>query len=341
MSVVAVGAPSVKSGDIRVRSLPKAHLHLHFEHCICPDTLTEFASRYGVQLDDFYRFTTLSEFLRRSPILRRCVSDINDLQRICRELVREEAKDSVLYVEPMVNFLNWVPKFGDLDEVFHVVREAFSEAGEMHGVEVGIMMGFSRHRDSIEKVEELAHFAAEHARDGVVAFGFGGDETLAGPEQFVRACAIAREADLLIVPHAGEVMGADSIARTIELLHPDRVAHGVRAVEDPRVLRTLRDQNIACDVCPTSNLRLGVVSDIKRHPIKDMLDAGVKVTLNTDDPLEFGVRASDEYKLVREAFDFSDQRLAEIARTSVLVSGASQFTKERILHRIDNWLAEG
>lgn len=338
---IVFDSPSVKSGEARARTLPKAHLHLHLEHCVRPDTLDEFARQNGIHLDGFFRFATLAEFLDRSAVLRACITSLDDLRRICWELVEDEARDGVLYLEPMVGFHRWVPQLGSFEEVFHVVQEAFYEAGKEHNIEVGIMVGFSRHRDSLERVEQLARFAAVHAGDGVVAFGFGGNEELAGPEQFVQACDIARQAGLLIVPHAGEVVGPGSIAKAIELLQPDRIAHGVRAVEDPRVLQMIRDANITCDVCPTSNLRLGIVSDIRKHPIKHMLDMGVKVTLNADDPLEFGVRASNEYELVQDAFHLTEQELAEIAETSVRASGASQLTKERILQEIEDWLVEG
>lgn len=323
-----------------MRSLPKAHLHLHLEHCVRPETLRELADRNGVCLDTFFQFATLGEFLEHGAILRGCITRLDDLSRICRELIEDEANDGVRYLEPMVTLSRWVPQLGTFEEVFHTVQEALSNAGKEYGVEVGIMLGFSRHRDSLQTVQQLANFAALHTGDGVVSFGFGGDEMLAGPELFETACKIAREAGSFIVPHAGEVMGADSIAKTIELLQPKRIAHGVRAAESDEVLKLLAEKNIPCDVCPTSNLRLGVFSDIKKHPIKHMLDAGVKVTLNADDPLEFGVRASNEYELVRDEFNFSDKELAGIARTSVEYSGASQATRDRISQEIENWLAE-
>jgi len=189
-------------------------------------------------------------------------------------------------------------------------------------------------------VEELARFAARHAGDGVVAFGFGGDEERVGPEPFARACAIARAAGLLVVPHAGESLGAASVTAALDSLRPDRIAHGVRAVEDERVLARLAAEGVTCDVCPTSNLRLGVAPRIAEHPLRRMLEVGVPITLNADDPVDFGVTCGGEYALVREAFGLSDQQLAAIVQTSARAGGASAATKERIALGIGRWLAE-
>lgn len=325
--------------DERIRALPRAHLHLHFPRTIRPATLREFAERVGHSLEGFYAFTNLPEFLARPP-LSACITSAADLQRLCLELVEDEARDGVLYSEPMIVFHRLAPRFGSLDEVFRLMREAFVAASAAHGVEVGMMVGFSRHQDTPAEVEELARFAARYAGAGVVAFGFGGDEEQAGPEPFARACAIARAAGLLVVPHAGESMGAASVAAALDALRPDRIAHGVRAVEDERVLARLAEEGVTCDVCPTSNLRLGVSPRIEEHPLRRLLEAGVPITLNADDPVDFAVTCGEEYALVSQAFGLSGAHLAPIARTSARAGGASAATKERITRGIDRWLAD-
>lgn len=330
--------PLVQQGDARLCTLPKAHLHLHLEHSIRPATLAEFAARNGVVLHSFYTFTNLPEFLARGSVLRACITSPDDFRRICWEMVEDAARDGVLYLEPMAVLHRWVPRFGSLEEVFHLIREAFDEAQTAFGIEVGLMVGFSRHRDSLEEIEQLARFAAAHAGDGVVAFGFGGDEAAIGPQPFAPACTLARQAGLLIVPHAGETAGAESVAAAIQTVSPARIAHGVRAVEDPEVLTLLRERSITCDICPTSNLRLGVVSHIEAHPINQMIQSGVPITLNVDDPLEFWVTVSSEYALIRDTFHLSDTHMAQIATTSALASGASTHTKSRLLQGIQQWL---
>ncbi|HVA90903.1 MAG TPA: adenosine deaminase [Chloroflexota bacterium] len=323
--------------DARIRALPKAHLHLHFPRTIRLSTLTEFAAREGISLDGFHQFTNLSEFLGRRPI-NECITKAEDVQRLCREMVEDEARDGVLYSEPMIVLDRYLPRFGTLDEVFRLMRDAFTQAGRDLGVEIGIMIGFSRHGHSVAAVEALARFAAGYAGDGVVAFGFGGDEERVGPEPFVRACAIARAAGLLVVPHAGEAVGAAGVTAALDALRPDRIAHGVRAAEDERVLARLAEERVTCDVCPTSNVRLGVVAGIEQHPLPRMIEAGVAVTLNADDPVDFGVTCSGEYALARDVFSLSDQQLAAIAETSAQAGGASPAVKQRIMQGIQRWL---
>jgi adenosine deaminase len=151
-----------------IRALPKAHLHLHFPRTIRPGTLRELAAREGISLDGFFEFGSLVEFLGRRPI-GACITRPEDLQRICREMVEDAARDGVLYAEPMVVLHSYTPRFGTLDETYRLLRDAFDEAGADLGVEVGIMIGFNRHGDSVDLAEELARFAARRAGDGVTA----------------------------------------------------------------------------------------------------------------------------------------------------------------------------
>ena len=224
------------------------------------------------------------------------------------------------------------------EEVFAIQDEAMRAASAATGVQVGYMFGILRH-DSAEDAETIARFAAERADRGVVALGLAGDETIGTLETFRRAFEIAREAGLLVVPHAGESVGPESVRTALDLLKPDRIAHGVRAVEDGEVLRRLADEGVTCDVCPTSNIKLGVCSEIAAHQLPAMLEAGVPITINADDQLFFGPKVAEEYALVRDAFGLTDEQLAEIARTSARASGASAGTVARMLEGIDAWLA--
>ena len=328
----------VHSIDDRLRTLPKAHLHLHLHHCVRQSTFLALARREGISLVSFYRFSSLTEFLARAGIVGACLTHPHDVRRLCYELVEDEAHDGVGYIEPMISFRRFVPQFGSINQVFRLIQASFREAERTFGVEVGVMVGFGRDNTTSAEAEELARFAAAYAGDGVVAFGFGGDETRVGPEAFAPACAIARAAGLLVVPHAGEVAGAEGVRRALDVLQPDRIAHGVRAVEDAHVMTRLRTEGVTCDICPTSNVRLGVVSGMMEHPIKDLLAAGVPVTLNADDPLDFDTTATREYTLVRDAFRLSDEHMARIAVTSVRASGASAKTKERMLQGIQRWI---
>ncbi|MEX2555427.1 MAG: adenosine deaminase [Actinomycetota bacterium] len=318
-------------------TLPKAHLHIHLDGAARPETMAELAGRAGLTGTSFGTCTDWPSFLGEMVAGFLAISTLEDLTRICREFVEDEAAQGCLYTEAIIAPLVWA-KLGSPDEVFASIREATFGAAEELGVEVRFQVAALRDLPP-EVAEDSARFAAEHAGDGIVAFGLAGSEAPFPPQPFARAFAVAREAGLLSVPHAGEMAGADSVEAAIDLLGADRIAHGVRAVEDPAVLRRLADEKITCDVCPTSNVRLGVAADIGSHPIARMLAAGVPVTINADDPLQFGSGAGNEYEIVRRTFGLSDDDLAAIARTSVHASGATAETKARMLAGIEAWLA--
>lgn len=330
----------MKTAGRSLIDLPKAHLHAHLIPSARAGTVREFAESSGVDIADIWQYQGLTEFLVNCQRVVELLRTPDDLARVCREFVEDEAAQGVAYSQPMlgVNVNYFARQFQlSVEEIFAIQDEAFRAATRRTGVEIGYMLGIIRHQPA-EAAEEIAQFAAAHADRGVAALGIAGDEHQYGLAPFQRACAIAREAGLLIVPHAGEVAGPDKVREALDLLRPHRVAHGVRAMEDPDLARRLASEGIACDVCVTSNVRLGVVPDIASHPLPAMLAAGVPVTLNADDQLLFESPVASEYRIVRDAFSLSDEDLAAIARTSARVSGAPPATVDRIITAIDAWL---
>ena len=322
-----------------VFTLPKAHLHAHLIPSARPETMRELAERYDVDLSDAWTFSNLSEFVVRSVIAFQLIRTPDDLARLCREFVEDEATQGVAYTEPMIGVYFFARQFGlSPEEIFAIQDEAMRAATAATGVQVGYMFGILRH-DSPGDAEAIARFAAERADRGVVALGIAGDESIGSLATFRRAFEIAREAGLLVVPHAGESVGPESVREALDVLKPDRIAHGVRAVEDAEVLRRLADEGVTCDVCPTSNVKLGVCSEIAAHQLPAMLEAGVPLTINADDQLFFGPKVAEEYELVRQAFALTDEQLAEIARTSARASGGPDGTIAKLLDSIDAWLA--
>jgi adenosine deaminase len=321
--------------DRDLRTLPKAHLHLHLEGSARPETVGELAARNGVALDDLRAFSTLPEFLERYALAVAAITKGEDLERICYELLVDEAAQGVRWCEPHVEPQLYAPTIGSLDEVWGHMKAGFARAAERTHVGWGVVVGHNRALP-VDQAESMATWAAEHRRDGVVGFGLVGDEQAAGPAPFARACAIAAEAGLLVVPHAGETVGPESVVGALGL-GADRLAHGVRAVEDRELLARLADEEVTCDVCPTSNVRLSVVGHVDEHPLPVLLEAGVPVTLGSDDQLFFGSQVAGEYEVARRAWGLSDTELADIARTSALASGAPKATKAGILSAIDDW----
>jgi adenosine deaminase len=311
------------------------------EGSIRPATLRELAARRGVSLEDFWAFQDESGFYDRYVLVSDLLAQPEDLVRVCRELVEDEAAEGVAYTQPGIAPVVYTPRFGTLADVFELCAEGFAQGSEATGVEVGPMIEVDVSR-SIGEAEALATFAAERRSRGVAAFGIA---TAFDPKPdyrpFVRTSEIAREAGLLFVPHAGEHDPPDTVRQSLELLRADRIAHGIRAVEDPALLRRMAEDKVACDVCPTSNVRLKAVPNLEAHPLPQMLDAGVPVTINADDPLFFGSGVAAEYELVRTAFGLADKNLAAIAHTSADVSGADERVIARIHQDIDRWLSTG
>lgn len=318
-------------------ALPKAHLHLHLEGSARPATVEQLAARAGVELDDLQSYSSLSEFVERYRIAVDAITEPADLERVCYELILDEAAQGVLWTEPMVAPQFYEPAFGSIDDVWATMKTGFERGAAETGVRWGVLVGHVR-TEPVALAETMATWAAEHAGDGVVGFGIAGDERLVGPQRFGRAFDIAAEAGLLLVPHAGETVGPEGIHAALSL-GADRLAHGVRAVEDPDLLRRLATLGVTCDVSPTSNLRLSVYESIEQHPLPQLLQAGVPVSLNSDAQLFFESQVTDEYELARSAFGLSDDDLASIARTSSWASGAPPMVKARMEAAIDGWLA--
>lgn len=232
---------------------------------------------------------------------------------------------------------DWGPGGASEAEILNlVIDEGRAVAGRL-GIGFGVMVTAVRDRGPAVAVL-LARLAARRAGDGVVAFGLAGDEALYPPEPFAEAFAVARGAGLMSVPHAGEHAGPDSVRAALDLLGAHRISHGVRAVEDPALVARLAVEEVALDICPTSNVLLGVARSLAEHPLPRLLDAGVRCTLNADDSLLFGPGLLAEYDNARTAIGLDDTRLAALARCSLEASGAPRDLVDRALKDIDAWL---
>ena len=184
----------------------------------------------------------------------------------------------------------------------------------------------------------LARLAAQYAGRGVVGFGLSNDERRGRTDDFAPAFAIAERAGLALVPHGGELLGPASVRTCLDALHADRLGHGVRSAEDPAVLEQVVDRGVALEVCPVSNVALGVYSDLSSVPLPRLLEAGATVALGADDPLLFGSRLAGQYATMRAAHDLTDEQLAGLAAMSVRASYAPDDTKRVLLREIDAWL---
>jgi adenosine deaminase len=242
-----------------------------------------------------------------------------------------------VWVEPSLGPANHRDRLGTDHDVVAVVLEEGRRAARERGVGFGLMIAAARDRGVVEAVA-AARLAVDFADAGVVSFGLDADEAAFPPEPFGPAFDLAAQAGLICAPHAGEFAGPASVRAAIEVLHARRVLHGVRAVEDPDLLREVAERGVCFDVCLTSNVKLGVVPTLEQHPLPALLAAGVPCSLGADDPLLFGASLLDEYGHARTTLGLDDAQLAEIARVSLRSGGAPSALRERALAGVDGWL---
>ena len=321
-----------------LRALPKAHLHLHLEGAMRPSTLAELADRAGITVPEIRGYGSFTAFADTYLAACRVLRSREDFDRLVYEVVEDSVLDGAVWVEPSFYAPHHRDGFGPDEEIIDMVLEAAASAADRLGVGVGVMVAADRTVDPPVAVEQ-ARIAATRVGAGVVSFGLANDETIGPPEPFAEAFAIAKEAGLLSVPHAGELVGPASVWGALDTLDPDRIQHGVRAIEDPELVKRLADSDIVLDVCPTSNLLLSVYPSFGEHPLPQLLDAGIRCSLNGDDPLLFGPGLLAEYELVRREMGLDDRALAAIARASIDGSGAPDELKASARLGIDDWLA--
>ncbi|MQS39344.1 adenosine deaminase [Streptomyces katsurahamanus] len=333
-----------------VSRLPKAHLHLHFTGSMRPTTLLELADKYGVHLPDALtsgeppRLRATDErgwfrFQRLYDIARSCLRTPDDIRRLVREAAEEDLKDGSGWLEIQVDPTSYAPMLGGLIPALEIILDAVESASRETGLGIRVLVAANRMKHPLD-ARTLARLAVRHADRGIVGFGLSNDERRGMARDFDRAFAIAREGGLLAAPHGGELSGPASVRDCLDDLRASRIGHGVRAAEDPRLLRKLAERQVTCEVCPASNVALGVYEKPEDVPLRTLYDAGVPMALGADDPLLFGSRLAAQYEFARRHHDFTDTELAELARQSVRGSAAPAPVRDGLLAGIDDWLKE-
>jgi aminodeoxyfutalosine deaminase len=286
---------------------PKIELHVHLEGTVRPATLLELARRNDVplpartesDLSRLYEFTTFGEFIECWLLTTRCLRTGDDFRRITVEYAEEAAGFGAVYIEAVCS----APEFVALghatwDEILTGYLDGAAEARDRFGVTVNFTPDLYRGIDP-DLAERCARDCVRYRDRGVVGLGIGGPEKDRSIEPYRTAFAIARDGGLGIVPHSGEADGPASI-REVLTLDPHRLRHGIRAVEDPELLTEIVQRGLVLDVCPTSNLRTGVVPSLAAHPLPALRAAGVPCTVNTDDPAMFDTDLAREYAVAAE-----------------------------------------
>ncbi len=294
------------------RQIPKVDLHRHLEGSLRVSTMLEIASQHGLQLPeidfqtlvqmqpgDSLSFTT---FLSKFQTLRQFYRSPEVISRVTHEAIADAAADGVVYLElrftPVA--LGRLQGFSLARVMDWVVRSA-EEAGRQYHLHTRLIASVNRH-EPVELAEEVARLAAERMEQGIVGLDLAGNEAEFPAQPFAGVFREARESGLHITVHAGEWGGPENIRQAILELGAERIGHGVRVVEDPDVLALVRERQIPLEVCVTSNYQSGVVPSLDEHPLPRLIQEGVTITLNTDDPSISNITLSDEYRLVLEDF---------------------------------------
>lgn len=331
-----------------VSALPKAHLHLHFTGSMRHTTLVELAERDGIKLpaalvEDWPPQLVATDekgwfrFQRLYDVARSVLRTEDDVRRLVREAAVDDAADGSVWTEIQVDPSGYAARFGGVTAFTDLVLDAVRDAAETAGIGMGVVIAANRTRHPLD-ARTLARLAAQYAGRGVYGFGLSNDERRGDTSAFGPAFAIAERAGLASVPHGGELLGPAHVTQCLDHLSPDRLGHGVRSAEDPRVLERIADAGITLEVCPSSNVSLGVYETLEEVPVRTLMEAGIGVSLGSDDPLLFGSRLAGQYSVLRAAQEFSDAELAELARGSINGSLAPDEIKKPALAGIDAWL---
>lgn len=332
-----------------VTDLPKAHLHLHFTGSMRHDTLLELAERDGIALPDSLvedwppRLSAADEkgwfrFQRLYDVARSVLRTPDDVRRLVLEAAEDDVRDGGRWLEIQVDPSGYAARFGGITDFTDLVLDCVRDAAERTGLGIGVVIAANRTRHPLD-ARTLARLAAQYADHGVVGFGLSNDERRGRTEDFEGAFRIAERAGLVLVPHGGELRGPDHVRTCLERLGAQRLGHGVRSAEDPEVLDRIVSAGVALEVCPVSNVSLGVYSDLTSVPLPQLLAAGATVALGADDPLLFGSRLAGQYATMRAAHELDDATLARLAEMSFAASRAPSDVVAAAKADIAAWLA--
>jgi adenosine deaminase len=320
----AVQAPRPMSLDRFLLRMPKVELHVHLEGAMRPSVLIELARRNGVELpaaDEaglkrWFRFRDFDHFVEVYLTCSRALRAPEDFKLLASDFLAEQAMQNVLYSEVHFTISTHLANGVDGGEVMDALGEAMAEGERRFGVVMRLIPDVVRNVGPAAADRTLEWALAGRGR-GVVAIGLSGSEARFGNEPFRRHFEAARAGGLRRVAHAGEHAGPESIRSVLEVCGAERIGHGVRAIEDAALMAELRDRRVPLEVCPTSNLCLGVVPDLAHHPFDQLYRGGLRVSVSSDDPAFFQTNLTREYLRLAQAFGYDAEQLAGLALSAL------------------------
>ncbi len=319
--------------------LPKAELHVHLEGTAPPELVQRIAARNGVPIpegilgqDGRFRYTDFLDFLRTYDLAASVIRTAEDYRDIVYEYLTACARGGAIYVEltasPDHAALVGLSDEEHLDGIAHGIDEARRDTGIEGRILISAVRNFG-----LERALRVAEYAASRPHSYVVGFSMAGDEAGYPAREFAPAFSIAADAGLGCTIHAGEWAGPESVRAALEL-PVTRISHGVRAIEDPALVDELAARAIVLECCPTSNVVLGIYPSYEEHPLRRLHDAGVRVTLGSDDPPYFGATIESEYEVCAQRMGFSEDELRQITDTAIEAAFCDEGLRDALLARL-------
>ena len=326
-----------------VAGLPKAELHVHHVGSASPRIVAELARRHPgtVPSDEealraFFDFRDFAHFIEVYLAVVDLVRTPEDVRTLTYEVARDLRSQQVRYAEltctPWTSVAAGVP--------IEAYTEAIEDARVAAERDLGVVLRFVYDipgESGLPAADDTIRFALRHRPAGLIGFGLGGPEVGVGRAQFAPHFAAARAAGLHSVPHAGETTGPQTVWDAVRLLGAERIGHGTSAAQDPALLAHLAEQGIALEVCPSSNVATRAVPSLAEHPLAQFREAGVRVTIASDDPPMFSTTLNREYEIAADLLDLDHDGLAELARESVRLSFAPEDVAAALLAEIDDY----
>ncbi len=329
-----------------ILGMPKAELHLHIEGTLEPELAFAIADRNNSSLPfkspellrKAYNFNNLQSFLDLYYEVSRVLQHENDFYDLAMMYLKKAHSETVrhceIFFDPQTHTQRGVP----LAAIIGGIRNASADAQKEFGISTKLIMCFLRDLSAESAMETLTQ--ALMFKDWIIGVGLDSSELGNPPEGFTNVFDRARQEGLLTVAHAGEEGPPEYIWQALELLKVSRIDHGVRCIEDPKLVGKLRSDRVPLTVCPISNVKLGLFKDITEHNLKNLLDLGLCVTVNSDDPAYFGSYINENYLAATEALSLDKKDLYQIAKNSFDASFLTQEEKQRYISELDSYMAE-
>ncbi len=329
-----------------IEEIPKAELHLHIEGSFEPELMFDIAARNGVkikydtveELKKAYDFNNLQEFLDIYYAGAGALQTKKDFYDLTWAYLEKAHKQNVIHTEIMFDPQTHTDRGIPFAYVIEGIHDALEDAKSKYGMTYNLILSFLRHLSEEEAFKTLEE--AMPYKSWIKSVGLDSSEVGNPPSKFKNVYAKAREEGFMLTAHAGEEGPAEYVWEALDVLGVDRIDHGNHSLDDDKLVERLAEENMTLTVCPLSNLKLKVVEDLHNHPLKTMLNKGLRATVNSDDPAYFGGYVNDNFLAVADALDLTKEEITTLARNSVESSFIDDELKKKYLNEIESFVAE-